>query len=159
VAEAESRQPPRCSPLGGDTPPPAPPDPPASANAPVSAGTEPSCVIRRGLIQLGEVRLETVSALDHDGAWARVKAFAEPEGHLIGVGCDTETRARLAEALDRHPRFLERWYDAGERRSIAGSQDPLGEALRRFCLKEAAIKALWTRVPLTPRQVGTGGAE
>ena len=99
------------------------------------------------------------SALDGDEAWATAKAFEtaadDGPGRLVGVGCDTETRQRLALALERHPRFLARWFDADERALVAAAPDPVGEALRRFCLKEAVVKALWEQERLTPREVGT----
>jgi len=74
-------------------------------------------------------------------------------GALIGVGCDTEERARLAPVLERDPHFLARWYSAAERAVIAAAPDPAGLALRIFCHKEAAIKALWRARPLSPAAV------
>ena len=74
-------------------------------------------------------------------------------GELIGVGCDTEERARLARTLERDPGFLPRWFSAAECAAIAAAPDPTGLALRIFCLKEAAIKALWRELPLGPAAV------
>lgn len=72
---------------------------------------------------------------------------------LVGVGCDTESRARLAHVLERRPGFLQRWYTPREQEAVAGAADPLDLALRLFCLKEAAIKAAWLVVKLSPRTV------
>jgi len=77
------------------------------------------------------------------------------QGFKVDRDEPAQTRERLARALERHPRFLERWCDAAERAAIAAAADPLGEALRRFCLKEALVKALWKRARLTPRQAST----
>lgn len=74
-------------------------------------------------------------------------------GGLIGTGCDTEERARLARTLERDPGFLTRWFSAAERAAIVAAPDPTDLALCIFCLKEAAIKALWRELPLGPAAV------
>jgi len=79
---------------------------------------------------------------------------ATPATHrLVGAGCDTEQRERLARVLLRRPSFLQRWYTACEQEAIARSDDPTATALLHFCLKEAAIKALWPRLQLGPQAV------
>lgn len=132
----------------------------ATGSGPAIAGSAKGATVAGDLI-IHTFLVQIESALEGEEAWARAKAFADPGngpvGALVGVGCDTETRARLRQATERHPDFVERWFDADERAAIDASDDPLGETLRRFCLKEAIIKALWQRVRLTPRQVGTGG--
>ena len=72
---------------------------------------------------------------------------------LVGVGCDTEERSRLERTLERDPGFLERWYRPEERADLQKASDPVGLALQFFCLKEAAIKALWSCGPLGPDSV------
>jgi hypothetical protein len=72
---------------------------------------------------------------------------------LVGVGCDTEARGRLAKVLERRPTFLQRWYTPLEQGAVSSADDPLDMALRLFCLKEAAIKAAWPLVKLGPRSV------
>lgn len=72
---------------------------------------------------------------------------------LVGVGCDTESRERLARVLERRPSFLQRWYTPREQEAVARAADPLDLALRLFCLKEAAIKAAWLAERLSPRAV------
>ncbi|MDP2359355.1 MAG: 4'-phosphopantetheinyl transferase superfamily protein [bacterium] len=71
-----------------------------------------------------------------------------PRDRLIGVGCDTEERSRLEGVLARDPAFLGRWFTAKEQEAIARAADGPGLALRLFCLKEAAVKALWRHIPL-----------
>lgn len=72
---------------------------------------------------------------------------------LLGVGCDTEERARLERVLARRPGFLHRWFHEDERRAVAAADDGLGLALRLFCLKESAVKALWPVLRLGPAEV------
>lgn len=72
---------------------------------------------------------------------------------LLGVGCDTEERARLAEVLARRPGFLDRWFLLSERTEQHAAVDATTHALCQFCLKEAAIKACWSHVQLTPSSI------
>jgi hypothetical protein len=88
-----------------------------------------------------------------EAALPRTDAGPADADGLIGVGCDTEERARLARALQRDPGFLQRWYSPSERAAIDAADDPIGLALRIFCLKEAAVKALWSLGPLGPDAV------
>lgn len=82
------------------------------------------------------------------------EASAPRPGHiLLGVGCDTELRARLGLVLERRPSFLERWFTPQEQAAIRAAADGLGLALRLFCLKEAAVKALWPQCKLSPRAI------
>ncbi|MFA7330635.1 MAG: 4'-phosphopantetheinyl transferase superfamily protein [Candidatus Delongbacteria bacterium] len=72
---------------------------------------------------------------------------------LVGVGCDTEERARLERTLERDSGFLERWFLPLERQALGAAPDPVGLALQLFCLKEAAIKALWAQHQVGPDSV------
>ncbi len=72
---------------------------------------------------------------------------------LVGVGCDTEERARLERTLERDSSFLERWFLSLERHALSAAPDPVGLALQLFCLKEAAIKALWAQHQVGPDSV------
>lgn len=76
-----------------------------------------------------------------------------PDRRLVGAGCDTEQVERLARVLRRRPTFLQRWYTTREQQAIAVAADPTAKALLHFCLKEAAIKALWPRLQLGPQAV------
>lgn len=72
---------------------------------------------------------------------------------LVGVGCDTEERERLRRTLERDSGFLDRWFLPSERAALDAAPDPLGLALQIFCLKEAAVKSLWSHRQLAPDKV------
>ena len=61
---------------------------------------------------------------------------------ILGLGIDLMDIARIEQAIQRHPRFLERVYTEAERAAIArkGAQTAAGY----FAAKEAVAKALGT---------------
>ena len=61
---------------------------------------------------------------------------------VIGLGIDLIEVARVGQAIERHPRFLERFYSEAEREAVArkGAQTAAGY----FAAKEAVSKALGT---------------
>lgn len=72
---------------------------------------------------------------------------------LLGIGCDTEAASRMECLLAEGSRLLERWFTAGEQAWVRQAQERPAQADRAalvFSLKEAAIKALWLRLPLLP---------
>ena len=89
---------------------------------------------------------------------------------VIGLGIDLIEVARVGQAIERHPRFLERYYTEAERAVVArkGAQTAAGF----FAAKEAVSKALGTGfrgfgmadVSIEPDELGrpvarlTGGA-
>ena len=79
----------------------------------------------------------------------------DPKLELLGIGVDVEELHRLQEVLQRRPGFLRRWYTSAECAKIEASKQPAQEALLRFCLKEAVIKACWEVHRLSPAQIDT----
>ncbi|MBR3504184.1 MAG: holo-ACP synthase [Clostridia bacterium] len=61
---------------------------------------------------------------------------------VIGLGIDLIEISRIERAIERHPRFLERFYTEAEREAVArkGMQTAAGY----FAAKEAVSKALGT---------------
>ena len=61
---------------------------------------------------------------------------------ILGVGIDLIAIRRIADAIERHPRFLARVYTDAEQRAISdkGAQTAAGY----FAVKEAVAKALGT---------------
>ncbi len=78
-----------------------------------------------------------------------------PGYELVGVGIDVEELERLQEVMARRPRFIQRWFSKPEQMQVESAIVPAADALFRFCLKEAVIKACWPEVQLTPAQVDT----
>ncbi len=67
------------------------------------------------------------------------------------IGTDIEQISRVAAALERTPRFVEKLFTPAERAYCAGRGRPAQHFTARFCAKEAFAKALG--VPLSWQQV------
>lgn len=61
---------------------------------------------------------------------------------VSGIGIDMLEIDRLERALERHPRFAERVFTAGEREYAAARARPGRHLAARFAAKEAVVKAL-----------------
>jgi len=69
---------------------------------------------------------------------------------VVSVGTDLVDIARIAEVLDRQPRFAVRVFTEAERAYCDARNDPAERYAARFAAKEAVLKALG---------VGLGGAD
>src|SRR6476620_2599797 len=73
------------------------------------------------------------------------------------VGIDLIEIARVARALERHPRFVERVFTATEREYCLSRANPAQHCAARFPCKEAVGKALGFGVPFTWREIEIAG--
>ena len=69
------------------------------------------------------------------------------------VGIDLIEIARVARALERHPRFVERVFTQIERDYCLSRPNPAQHFAARFAGKEAVGKALGFGVPFTWREI------
>ena len=66
---------------------------------------------------------------------------------MSSIGTDIEQISRVAKAMERTPRFVERLFTPGERAYCEARAHPAQHYTARFCAKEAFAKALG--VPLS----------
>jgi holo-[acyl-carrier protein] synthase len=75
----------------------------------------------------------------------------------VRVGIDLIEIARVAQALERHPRFVERVFTQVERDYCLSRANPAQHFAARFAGKEAVGKALGFGVPFTWREIEIAG--
>jgi holo-[acyl-carrier protein] synthase len=73
------------------------------------------------------------------------------------VGIDLIEISRVARALERHPRFVERVFTPIEREYCLSRANPAQHFAARFAGKEAVGKALGFGVPFTWREIEIAG--
>ena len=73
------------------------------------------------------------------------------------VGIDLIEIARVARALERHPRFVERVFTPTEREYCLSRANPAQHFAARFAGKEAVGKALGSGVRFTWREIEIAG--
>src|SRR3954451_9126696 len=73
------------------------------------------------------------------------------------VGIDLIEISRVARALERHPRFVERVFTPTERDYCLSRANPAQHFAARFAGKEAVGKALGFGVPFTWREIEIAG--
>jgi holo-[acyl-carrier protein] synthase len=73
------------------------------------------------------------------------------------VGIDLIEISRVARALERHPRFIERVFTPIEREYCLSRANPAQHFAARFAGKEAVGKALGFGVPFTWREIEISG--
>lgn len=61
---------------------------------------------------------------------------------MARIGTDIEQISRVAQAIERTPRFAEKLFTAAERAYCDGTGRPAQHYAARFCAKEAFAKAI-----------------
>ncbi|HUU60829.1 MAG TPA: holo-ACP synthase [Acidimicrobiia bacterium] len=80
---------------------------------------------------------------------------------LLGIGIDVADVERVGRLLERHPRFAERCFTAGERLHAFSHARPAERLAARFAGKEAVMKALgtgWREIRWQDVAITGGGA-
>ncbi|MDA8194051.1 MAG: holo-ACP synthase [Thermaerobacter sp.] len=61
---------------------------------------------------------------------------------IVGTGVDIVSVARMAHALHRHPRLIERVFTVAEQAAVSPGPHAVATWASRFAAKEAVVKAL-----------------